>query len=240
MILIANGCSHTAGAEIEYELQGECYDKAWPKKLADSLNFKHMNLAVSGASDDRVVRTTIECIGRLKKEPWFDPSQLFVIISWPGLFRSEIYEIERNEPGFWDKGWMPMVVGNYETYREQCSKSSLFYYKAWVLRQNHFEANIKFFSNVLLLQNILISNKIKYLFWNSCSSVCLNRQEPYYTEINHQRFPYLTEAQKSYTELLEAKGFKHSPYAKWGHYGEDSQKWFAEFLMNYITKNNLL
>ena len=67
MILIANGCSHTAGAEIEAPLQGECYEKAWPKKLADSLGTNTINLAVSGASDDRVVRTTIEYIGKLKK-----------------------------------------------------------------------------------------------------------------------------------------------------------------------------
>ncbi len=36
-LLIANGCSHTAGAEIEYEMQGECYNRAWPKKFGDSL-----------------------------------------------------------------------------------------------------------------------------------------------------------------------------------------------------------
>ena len=60
MILIANGCSHTAGAEIEAPLQGHCYKKAWPKKLADSLTFKHVNLALYGATDDRVARTTIE------------------------------------------------------------------------------------------------------------------------------------------------------------------------------------
>ena len=35
MILFANGCSHTAGAEIEYAQQGQCYEKAWPFRLAD-------------------------------------------------------------------------------------------------------------------------------------------------------------------------------------------------------------
>lgn len=239
MILIANGCSHTAGAEIEGPLQGCCYEKAWPKKLADSLAFKHVNLAVSGASDDRVARTTIEYLGKLKKSPNYNPSKFFVVISWPGLHRTELYQTKPNEPGFWDNGWMPMVAGNEETYREQCSKMAFLYYKAWVLRQNNDQASVKFYSNVLLLQNILIANNIKYLFWNSCMTTPDNFSH-YLNEINHKRFPYIREKRKSYTEILEAMGFKHAPFAKWGHYGEDSQEWFAAFLKEYITKNKLL
>ena len=239
MILIANGCSHTAGAEIEEPLQGECYEKAWPKKLADSLGYKPVNLAVSGASDDRVVRTTIEYIGKLKKYPNYDPSKFFVVISWPGLHRTELYQTFDNEPGFWDEGWMPMVAGNEETYRQQCSKMAFMYYKAWVMRQNIHQASIKFYLNVLLLQNILISNKIKYLFWNS--SMTVPASYPHYLyEIYHKRFPHILEKRKSYTEMLESNGFRHSPFAKWGHYGEDSHKWFADFLKSYITKNKLL
>ena len=48
MILVSNGCSHTAGAELEYASQGECYEKAWPKYLADSLGYEHINLSMSG------------------------------------------------------------------------------------------------------------------------------------------------------------------------------------------------
>ena len=37
MIIIANGCSHTAGAEIDFEMQGQCYEKAWPHHLSITL-----------------------------------------------------------------------------------------------------------------------------------------------------------------------------------------------------------
>jgi len=239
MILLANGCSHTAGAEIEAPLQGECYEKAWPKKLADSLTFKHVNLALSGASDDRVARTTIEYISKLKKSPKFNPNKVFVAISWPGFHRTELYQTEPNEPGFFDNGWMPMVAGNEETYRQRCSKMAFMYYKAWVMRQNNHQASIKFYLNVLLLQNLLIANNIKYLFWNSSITVPANYPH-YFNEINHKRFPYILEKEKGYTEILESNGFRHSPFAKWGHYGEDSHEWFADFLKSYITKNKLL
>ena len=60
MLLIANGCSHTAGAEIDEPRQGESYEKAWPAHLAKRWECDHINLAISGASQARVIRTTFE------------------------------------------------------------------------------------------------------------------------------------------------------------------------------------
>ena len=55
MKLVANGCSHTSGAEIEYASQNKCHDKAWPKHLANLLGYDHVNLSMSGASSHRVI-----------------------------------------------------------------------------------------------------------------------------------------------------------------------------------------
>lgn len=239
MILVANGCSHTAGAEIEYPMQGECYNKAWPKKLGDKLSFANTtNLAISGASDDRVSRTTIEFIGKLKQKSFYDPSKIFVIISWPGLYRTEIFHTSENEGGFWDNGWMPMVAGNDETYKEQCSRSAYIFYKSWLMRLNITQETIRFYSNVLLLQNFLKQNNIKYLFWNACGNLPENNPA-FYNEIDLDRFPFITQKEYSYTNVLVSKQFDHSIHAKYGHYGEDAQEWFASFLLKYINKKNL-
>ena len=239
MILIANGCSHTAGAEIEYELQGECYAKAWPKKLGDSLGYKSDNYAVSGASDDRVSRTTIEQIGKLKQKSFYDPSKIFVAIAWPGLYRTEIFKTDNAENGFWDNGWMPLVAGNDETYKQQCSRSSYIFYKSWLMRLNITQETIRFYSNVLLLQNFLKQNNIKYLFWNACGNLPQNNPS-FYNEIDLDRFPFIIQKDYSFTNLLVNKKFEWSEFAKHGHYGEDAQTWFAEFLTKYIHKNNLI
>ena len=241
MLLVANGCSHTAGAEIEYPLQGECYDKAWPKKLGEKLSFEHTtNLAISGASDDRVSRTTIEFIGKLKQKSFYDPSKLFVVISWPGLYRTEIFNTSNNEGGFWDDGWMPMVAGNDETYKEQCSRSAYIFYKAWLMRLNHTQETVRFYSNILLLQNFLKQNNIKYLFWNACSSNLPENNPAFYNETDLSRFPFILQKRYSYTDILVNKQFEHSEFAKYGHYGEDAQEYFANLLKAYITKNKLL
>ena len=79
MHLVANGCSHTAGAEIEFPMQGKCYDKAWPKHLADLWGYDYTNLSISGGSQKRIIRTTIEFIGNYLIEGK-DLKDLFVII----------------------------------------------------------------------------------------------------------------------------------------------------------------
>lgn len=239
MILIANGCSHTAGAEIEEPMQGECYSRAWPKKLANLLNYRSKNLSVSGASDDRVARTTIECLGKLKQRVDYDPKQIFVAIAWPGLYRTEIFKNSDHERGFWDNGWMPLVAGNDETYKAQSSTSAYAYYRAWLLRNNITQETIRFYSNVLLLQNILVSNKIKYIFWNAGGNIP-QENYGYLSEVYRKRFPFLLDRNRSFTELVHANGFKHSKFAKFGHYGEDAQEWFADFLFRHLTKENLL
>ena len=240
MILIANGCSHTAGAELEAPLQGECYEKAWPKKLGNKLSFtKTINLAVSAASGQRVSRTTIEHIGKLKLEPGYDASRLFVIISWPGLYRTEIFNTVIDEGGFWDKNWMPLVAGNDETYKKACSKSAYIFYKSWLMRLNKTQETVRFYSDVLLLQNFLKQNSIKYLFWNASSNVP-EKNAVFYNEIDKNRFPFILQKSYSYTDILVNKQFEHSEFAKYGHYGEDAQEYFANLLKAYITKNKLL
>lgn len=239
MILIANGCSHTAGAEIESSFQGDCYPRAWPKKLANILGYKSKNLAVSGASDERVSRTTIQYIGKLKQRSDYDPSKVFVAIAWPGLYRTEIHQTSDNEKGFWDDKWMPIVSGNNDTYKEQCSPSAYAYYRAWVMRNNLTQETVRYYSNVLLLQNILISNKIKYIFWNACNNIP-SEDTDYLNEVYKKRFPFLLDRERSFTNFLHAAGFKHSEFAKYGHYGEDGHEWFADFLHRYLTKENLL
>ena len=162
---------------------------------------------------------------------------------WTWLVESngelEIFNTSNNEGGFWDDGWMPMVAGNDETYKEQCSRSAYIFYKAWLMRLNHTQETVRFYSNILLLQNFLKQNNIKYLFWNACSNLPENNPA-FYNETDLSRFPFITQKEYSYTNVLVSKQFEHSEFAKYGHYGEDAQEWFANFLKSYITKNNLL
>lgn len=240
MFLIANGCSHTAGAEIEHELQGECYDRAWPRLLANRFNFDHINLAVSGASCERVVRTTLSFLHDIKQTSSFDPSKLFFIIMWPDIWRTEIYQTHENEGGFWDQGWSSLVSGNDDVYKKQMSKSAYFYYRAWVLRINQHQESVRWYNNIILLQNVFVAHKIKYVFFQASNSLPSHNLQEYTSLINKRRFPWITKRELTYCKLLDNKGFKYSPVSKFGHYGDDAQEWFADHVHSILNENNLL
>ena len=81
MLLVSNGCSHTSGAELEHPQQGECYNKAWPRHLADSLGVNHINISMAGASTHRIIRTTYEFIYDWVKQRKDTKELLFIILN---------------------------------------------------------------------------------------------------------------------------------------------------------------
>ena len=236
MYLIANGCSHTSGAEIEYVLQDSCYSKAWPQHLANKLNLESINLARSGASSKRVVRTTLEHIGTLFLKG-VKPEQLFVIISWPGPYRTEIYKGAYIDDPIW-QGWLPMCPNNDASYKKIYPRDVYYYYKAWVTTLDGTSANIDYYNHVILLQSYLKSFKIKYLFWRA-SFTTLNKENlPLAIQIDRKYFPCVHDDSLDYLSLLKHSGFKF-PFKNSTHHGEDGHIFFANYLYNYINDNSL-
>lgn len=77
MLLLTNGCSFTEG----YDLPS--LTDSWPFVVGNSLNLEIKNLAVGGASNDRIYRTTIEYLNT-------NPVPDIVVIGWTGFCRSEL------------------------------------------------------------------------------------------------------------------------------------------------------
>lgn len=77
MILLANGCSFTEGYDLDDPM------KSWPFQLASKLNYNVVNLALGGASNDRIFRTTIEYLNTHNKPD-------LIVIGWTGFNRAEL------------------------------------------------------------------------------------------------------------------------------------------------------
>ena len=166
MILLANGCSHTSGAELDENNTDYCYEKAWPKYLADYLGLKNINLSRSGASNDRIVRTTYSWISKYLSAGK-NPEDLFVVIMWTGIHRTEIATDDNDDLLYFHDGWFPLIVGNDEEYKLRLDKPTYLFYKSWVLRNTTRYTHTKFYMNILGIQSFLKSLGIKYLFWNT-------------------------------------------------------------------------
>lgn len=246
MILMANGCSHTAGAEIEHPQQGECYDKAWPKFLAEKLDAEKCdNLSMSGASCHRVVRTTFEYLHEHAQKYNYNFKNLFIVILWPGWYRTEIHSEDNNKQNFFDNGWAPLVTGNDDAYKETFEFNDYQYYRSWVTSIDRHHHIIDYLHQILLLQNTFQKYGIKYLFWNaSMNTLDRNpRYGPWLTHINPKRFPRMYDPFYCFTELCRRSDQQisqhsvESGYAS--HYDEEAHKWFSDFIYNYSIKNNI-
>ena len=234
MYLIANGCSHTSGAEIEYVLQDSCYSKAWPQHLANKLNLESINLARAGASNKRIVRTTLEHIGTLFLKG-IKPEELFVIVLWPGPYRTEIYQDSFKDNALWE-GWIPLVVGNDKLYKKQYDYEIYKYYKSWsTTTLNPKAANINYYNDIILLQSYLKSFKIKYIFWRASSTTLARTNISLAIQIDRKYFISAHDGTLDYLSLLKSNKFNLS-FKYSTHYGEDAHIFFADHLYKKIGK----
>ena len=245
MLLFSNGCSHTAGAELDHPSQGECYEKAWPKLLANSLGHDHINMSISGASVVRIVRTTYEFIYDWIKQGK-STKDLLVTIMWPGIYRTEVY-IDTNRTYNYDNRWTPLVVGNDQRYKEVFPASLYYYYKSWATNISSYQGSCDFYIAVTNLQNLLHRYSIKYLFLDAANSglkISDTNLDCYRIHIDKRYYEGFDDTNNSYTTLCHDSGQKISKYSIDSgfnsHYDEDAQSWFAQHVNKILHKRNVL
>jgi len=245
MILLSNGCSHTAGAELDEKNKDYCYEKAWPKYLADLLTFKNINIARSGASNDRVLRTTYSWISNYISAQK-NPKNLFVVILWSGIHRTEIATDDQENSLYYDNGWLPLVVGNDEQYKQNFDKETYLFYKLWVMKNCTRYNHTKYYMNILGMQFFLKSLGIKYLFWNSSAAVIDTYPEmkTFNNLIDKKYYPFATNGAYSHRNLAKRRKWKISEVSLRGdfksHFDEDAQIDFAGYLYKVIKDHKLL
>lgn len=231
MLLLANGCSHTAGAEIEYEWQDNCYEKAYPSICSKELGWDTVNLAVSGASQERIIRTTVDWVGTNYK--YHKNTELYVIIMWSGPARTEFFSEKIND------FLQISSPSNDECYKQQFTHAEYLYFKSYIAIQNRSAHIIKWYNNIILLQNYLLSMKIRYLFLNSSealpyhhSPINLKRQ------IYFKNYPSAYFKQNCFTELLANRGYEKPEHITrdTGHYGEDAHIFYGKNIAKYIKE----
>lgn len=164
MMLFANGCSMTEGAELggeELGPQGQFIrdldpeyktENAWPQKVASSLDMSCVNIAQGGASNEKITRTTIEWTADYLKEN--KAEDLFVVIGWSAPQRTEIKIGEQ---------WFDFMPHHIPTNKKLKTVHDFYLDHIY----DHISDYAKSLISVLSLQSWLKVNKIPYLFTNS-------------------------------------------------------------------------
>ena len=191
--VLVNGCSFTFGhGDTEDRYTGEVLPPkpwVWPTKLVKLFDqpVTIKNISKGGASNNRIVRTTIEGV----KE--YTPHA--VIVQWTSPYRSEWYnELWETYFGLIPTGSIEDVATQSESTLKSFGTPNLWisadklkqygyeselynnvtkasqYWQAYML--NYHEAMISFCKDVLLLQNFLDKRNIPYVF-TSMSTACM-------------------------------------------------------------------
>jgi len=147
MLLLTNGCSFTEGYDLPVS------SDSWPFVLAQLIGAEVKNLAVGGASNDRIYRATIEYLN-------ISPSPDLVVIGWTSFFRSELSHSE----GI----YLRLLPGDCitEPHRVEIDEEKM--HRFWIEHlYNEYINYSRWLNYVLHLQDYFDSKKISYKFFSA-------------------------------------------------------------------------
>jgi hypothetical protein len=228
MILYVNGDSHAAGAEIN---NSYCFadddpiihnnKDPHPKniinsfgyQLAKKLNHDFVTDARSGASNERILRTTEEFLK--------NNQNVFVLIGWSSFDRTEV-DIDGDcyqfSPGFNSKEHSKKVQQYYKNYIDNVD-----------IKKNMYCWHKK----IVNLKRKLDKNNISYLFFNTYQVLDVDERIDW-----QNRYIGAYDTKKSYWHWLHDRGY--STVNNGYHYGADAHKRWANRLYNWLTHHQLL
>jgi hypothetical protein len=252
--LYINGCSHTAGVELDswekggpswpkdgtiQDIPQHCYNDSWANTMGRNLNVETIiNNSIPGSSNDHILQSTIDFVQRQKNK-----KELFVLIGWTG---SDRLFLESDEPG--DNKFLnhymfiPGLLGakKSESVTPMKDKHEVMYKE---LLRTHWgswtEIQYRTILQHFTLQSFLQKHNIKHLFINMLFDFDLHKinkvpkLNALYNLLDHRNI---------YKECYFER-FKKDPNTVWNpnqHVGQPGQNEFAKEVHNYIKENDLL
>lgn len=124
-LLVVNGCSMTFGDELR-----DRRTTGWAALLADRLGADHINLGACAGSNKRLVRLTVQTLGRYTRERGLQPSEVLFLAMWTRINRFEIHTDEPDRQGGLpedvpDPGWCRI----HPSYIARRDKRSIRWYR---------------------------------------------------------------------------------------------------------------
>lgn len=244
-IALIAGCSHTAGCEIDGQLDSRYNrENSYGALLARKLGYEPVNIAISGSSNTGIARS----IQRWFSEQ-YDPSQMevFVIVGWTECNR---LEVPANDIGQdyctgnnFAADWYDTTAGDY--YRVNLGwLGANAYEKSMVPGYHRFMVDnprmleLWSINQILLIQYFLKSINIPYLM---CHTMHLLEQNDHYTPtylkmVDTDHYYNLTATYEgTFFTKYQLLGHKNTK-AKYGHHNEEPHKLFAEELYKFIKE----
>jgi len=194
--LFVNGCSFSWGDELQ-----DRRTQAYPKLLHNRLEYELVDFSECGASNDKILRTTLEFLQKNKDKK----DDMFVIVQWSAILRRE----------FHSNGWYKITPSMINTRPEA---------DLWYTLQSQEQDNLIFYFQVSFLQLWLEKHGFKYFMFrkddgnspmvikDGSNRTVTDRydtkflNEEQISEINLETFPSFIDHSLSFQEYAYARG----------------------------------
>jgi hypothetical protein len=221
MKLLTNGDSNMIGEELEDRSLGMA------NQMSELLNAtEHVNLSLSGSSNDRIYDSTMEYI---KSNLDVD----MVIIGWSEPFRVQWFLTDQGYPEFWEinnLGIGRQPPAEYQLRREH-----------WNITSKHEDRRTGlshyWHERIYNLHQYLEYHKIPHLFFHAFHDFRINESQ---FQLNwNEKFLHPYDNNNSYIHWCEAQGFKEITPGFF-HFEPAGHRAWAEKVVNHIKQHNIL
>ena len=196
--------------------------------ICDTLGIDHyINNALPGGSNDRMLRTTIQDLIKLKQT--YKPEEVLVVLGFTESQRSEFYVMENR---------------NYMPYMPSCPPNTLKSKKVWETYLSYCDDEIqsqyRYITNIISLQSFLVANGFNYVFTETVQVIlgkggflhnhAIDQTLVNEIDINH----YVNPSFSHYDSTL------HLPRSECHHPLAPSHKLWAEYVLNFMKEKGIV
>ena len=234
--LLAAGCSHTAGSEIDGTEDSEHNRQhSFAGVLAEKLDRKLINIASHGSSNPTIARSVIE---------WFDENykpemDVFTLVGWAESSRMEIPTPHTNTYGFESRHWRSNTEKHFLRINQGWAGGTDWerdimpdYHRFIVNNLEYLEiisANL-----VLQLQYFFKSKNLDYVMCNTQHMFGNSRHLNFYlSQIDNSKYMNMLDTDKDFYWYYRNRGYENSK-AKYWHHDDLPHMLYADELYNFI------
>lgn len=230
--LVAIGCSHTAGAELYegYTDHIESKNRSFAAKVAKNLKMDYINLALNGASNDYIFRTSIKFIN----DNISNINNYFFLIGWTSAWRYELRYKDEDPYTYIDSKYVPCTPNMaFDNIKDRRMRTVASKYSDVLVEPNMVYDRMATFA--WSLQQTFKSLNIDYYMFNTVHLIpCIESNKHIIENIDTDRF--YEPQNNAVTFFNHGVDVLKLPVSKYHHLPQAAHDAYAEILTQRLTQ----
>jgi len=164
-----NGCSQVAMTNLNYLSDWE--SKSWPSLIATQLNQDYINVAQTRASNQRILRTSIDLV--------VNKHISTLIVGWTSFDR---YEMPMSNGDFVRLGPYGTMTEYAINNQESCQETSNLHKFFYATHHNEWLCIVTFLEQIILLESLCRAYGVKLFMFNSVQDNCIKKLNTFFNK----------------------------------------------------------